>query len=172
MKLLKALLTIFMIIYLIQIFPLRSDPHILSFESIPIKFEDSDEIHMDPTEPEHIEIVPEDAQILMRIAAAEAKSEGVEGKALVMAVVLNRVKNEDFPDSIREVVFQKNQFSPIADGRYDTICVDQECCEALDSIVSGKYQEFTALYFDSCENSWASRNKEYIDTIGKHNFYK
>ena len=38
----------------------------------------------------------EDAEILLKIAMAEAEGESVEGKALVMLVVLNRVWSEGF----------------------------------------------------------------------------
>ena len=43
----------------------------------------------------------EDSEILLKIAMAEAEGESVEGKALVMLVVLNRVWSEDFPGSLR-----------------------------------------------------------------------
>lgn len=63
----------------------------------------------------------DDSYMLCKIAMAEAESEGVKGKALVMLVVLNRVWSDEFPDTIEEVIFQKNQFSPVANGRYDAI---------------------------------------------------
>lgn len=49
-----------------------------------------------------------DRELLAKIAMAEAESEPIEGKALVMLVVLNRVQSEDFPDTIEEVIFQEN----------------------------------------------------------------
>ena len=58
----------------------------------------------------------DDSYLLCKIAMAEAESEGVKGKALVMLVVLNRVWSNEFPDTIEEVIFQKNQFSPVANG--------------------------------------------------------
>ena len=59
---------------------------------------------------EIIDISYEDAQILMRIAQAEAESEGVEGKARVIKVVINRIKSSKFPNTAKEVIFQKRQF--------------------------------------------------------------
>lgn len=73
----------------------------------------------------------DDSYLLCKIAMAEAESEGVKGKALVMLVVLNRVWSNEFPDTIEEVIFQKNQFSPVANGRYDAVEPDEECYEAL-----------------------------------------
>lgn len=55
----------------------------------------------------------EDSQMLLKIAMAEAEGESVEGKALVMLVVLNRVWSDEFPGTIEEVIFQPKQFSPV-----------------------------------------------------------
>ena len=69
----------------------------------------------------------DDAYRLAKIAMAEAESEDTEGKALVMLVVLNRVWDDEFPDTIEEVIFQKGQFSPISNGRYDEVEPDEDC---------------------------------------------
>lgn len=47
-----------------------------------------------------------DAYLLEKVAMAEAESEDTEGKALVMLVVLNRVWDARFPDTIEEVIMQ------------------------------------------------------------------
>lgn len=73
----------------------------------------------------------DDAYKLAKIAMAEAESEDTEGKALVMLVVLNRVWDDEFPDTIEEVIFQKGQFSPIGNGRYDEVEPDEDCYRAL-----------------------------------------
>lgn len=68
----------------------------------------------------------DDAYRLAKIAMAEAESEDTEGKALVMLVVLNRVWSDEFPDTIEDVIFQKGQFSPISNGRYDEVEPDED----------------------------------------------
>lgn len=114
----------------------------------------------------------EDAYLLVKIAMAEAEGEGLEGKALVMLVVLNRVQSDEFPDSISEVIFQKGQFSPISNGRYDRVEPDQECYEALD-LVSEKWDESQGtLYFESASASnWHRNNLKFLFQYGKHYFY-
>lgn len=73
-----------------------------------------------------------DSDILLKIAMAEAEGEGIEGKALVMRVVLNRVADAEFPDSVEKVVFQAGQFEPVKDdGRYWNVEPDAECYKAL-----------------------------------------
>ena len=117
----------------------------------------------------------EDAQMLMKIAMAEAEGENVEGKALVMLVVLNRAWSDEFPDSIEAVLFQKNQFSPVADGgRYWTTEPNAECAEALALVESGWDESQGALYFESAANEqgWHSRSLEFLFQYGGHKFYR
>ena len=52
----------------------------------------------------------EEAQLLLQIAAAEAEGEGPDGQRMIMSVVLNRVESPDFPNSIKEVVYEPHQF--------------------------------------------------------------
>ena len=116
----------------------------------------------------------EDAELLMKIAMAEAEGESVEGKALVMLVVLNRVWSDEFPDTIEEVIFQPRQFSVTEPGgRYYTTEPDEGCREALALVSAGWDGSQGALYFESCENdSWHSRNLEYLFQEGNHRFYR
>lgn len=114
----------------------------------------------------------DEAQMLMKIAMAEAESDGIEGQAMVMAVVLNRVKDERFPDSIEEVIFQKNQFSPIVDGRYYKAEPDLNSHLALAEIEKGNFDDVDALYFENASESWQASNCKYIETVGHHRFYK
>ena len=53
-----------------------------------------------------------DYDALLRIVEAEAGGEDQDGKLLVANVVLNRVNNEMFPDTVFQVVMQKEQESP------------------------------------------------------------
>lgn len=113
-------------------------------------------------------------QILLRIAMAEAEGEGVYGKAYVIRVVLNRVQSEEFPDTIKKVVFQKNQFSPVRDnGRYWDVEPDAECYEAYNMIENGWDESAGALYFSRTGSSpWMQENTDFLYEIGNHSFYK
>ena len=64
----------------------------------------------------------EDLYVLSHIISAEAGNCGEEMLIAVGSVVLKRVADERFPDTIKEVVFQTEptlQYSPIRDGSYD-----------------------------------------------------
>lgn len=119
-----------------------------------------------------IDIDYEDAQMLMKIAQAEAEIDGEEGMAMVMAVVLNRVEDKRFPDSIKGVIFQEKQFSPIADGRYYQAEPDVNCHLALAEIEKGNYKWVDALYFENSKGSWQQEECDYLYTVGHHRFYK
>ena len=116
----------------------------------------------------------EDSYLLAKIAMAEAEGEDVEGKALVILVVLNRVWTDEFPGTIHDVIYQKSQFSPIANGRFDRVEPDEECYEALEMVMSGWDESDGALYFESekSADNWHSRHLEYLFTHGGHRFYK
>lgn len=115
-----------------------------------------------------------DAYLLEKIAMAEAESEDTEGKALVMLVVLNRVWDTRFPDTIEEVIMQDGAFTPVSNGRYDKVEPDADCMKAMELITVEHWDESQgALYFEkaSDESTWHSRNLQKLFTHGAHTFY-
>lgn len=117
--------------------------------------------------------VSEDAYLLAKIAMAEAESEDTEGKALVMLVVLNRVKADGFPNSIEDVIYQSKQFSPVASGRFDKVEPDADCWEALSLVeLDGWDESMGATYFESkSESTWHKKNLKFLFQHGNHYFY-
>jgi len=61
-------------------------------------------------------ISPEEFDLLARIITAEADSESYNTQVAVGACVLNRVDSPQFPDTIRDVIYQRNQFQPVGNG--------------------------------------------------------
>ena len=59
-----------------------------------------------------------DLYLLAKMIHAEAEGEPFLGKVAVGAVIMNRLHDPRFPNSIKEIIFQPGQFSPIADGRF------------------------------------------------------
>ena len=82
------------------------------------------------TEPKRSESVSkEDIELLALLTMAEAEGEPEEGKRLVIDTVLNRADfGGEFPNSIRGVIYQRNQFSSMWNGRVDR-------CYVMDEIV-------------------------------------
>lgn len=58
-----------------------------------------------------------DIDLLARVINAEARGEPYLGQVAVGAVIMNRVKSAEFPNTISGVVYQKGQFSSVKDGQ-------------------------------------------------------
>lgn len=57
-----------------------------------------------------------DLRYLTAIVYCEAGSESYKGKVAVANVVLNRVNNKKYPNTIKSVIYQKGQFTPARSG--------------------------------------------------------
>ena len=117
----------------------------------------------------------EDNYLLAKIAMAEAEGCNTRTKTLIIMCVLNRVWSDEFPDTIEEVIFQENQFSPIDNGRWDRVEPNEDCYEAVRIVMEAKYDySGGATYFENCadEDNWHSRNLEFLYESEGIRFYK
>lgn len=55
-------------------------------------------------------------RLMASIINCEAGGESYQGKLAVGIVVMNRVKSKAFPNTIRKVIYQRGQFSPVRNG--------------------------------------------------------
>lgn len=122
----------------------------------------------------------DDDYLLARIVMAEAEGCNMQTKTLVAMVVLNRVWSEQFPDTIHDVIFEQcangtYQFSPIGNGRWESVEPNEDCYEAIEIVKQSVYDySGGALYFENCtdEDNWHSRNLEYLYESEGIRFYK
>lgn len=115
-----------------------------------------------------------DLYLLSKMIHAEAEGEPFLGKVAVGAVIVNRLHSPLFPKSIKEIIYQPRQFSPIADGRFNSITLIQpESVEAAQLSLKGEDPTGGALYFYNPDkvsaNSWI-RTRPIIYIIGNHVF--
>ena len=111
---------------------------------------------------------------LSRVIFAESGNQPLEGKMAVGNVVLNRVANPIFPNTIHGVLAQKNQFSTYKAGRLANRVPNEGSVIAAKLVLDGGVVEEVenALWFDAmCSNSWAARHKSCLVIIGGHKFY-
>ncbi len=110
---------------------------------------------------------------LSRIIYAESGGEPLEGKIAVGNVVLNRVDNSRFPTTVYNVIFQKNQFSPVSSGSiYRT--PSAESVVAAKIALEGYEVAQDSLFFlnrSIARSRWMEKNCTYVATIGRHTFY-
>ena len=124
---------------------------------------------------ERKELSDDEEYLLAKIAMAEAEGCSTKTKELIILCVLNRVCSDEFPDTIEEVIFQKNQFSPIDNGRWDRVEPNEDCYEAVKAVMEAKYDYSAgATYFESCddEDNWHSRNLKLLYKSDGIRFYK
>ena len=124
----------------------------------------------------------QEIMVLERIVEAEAGGEDADGKLLVANVVLNRVVDEAFPNTVSEVVFQQSkgvtQFSPVANGRYDAVTISEESKEAVERALNGEDLSEGALYFAARKYAnpknmrWFDEHLTLLFQHGGHEFFK
>ncbi len=73
----------------------------------------------------------EEIRLIAAVTIAEAEGEPEEGQRLVIDTILNRVDSSYFPDTVYDVIYQKNQFSCMWDGRFERIESTAEMCELV-----------------------------------------
>ena len=122
-----------------------------------------------------------DYDSLLRIVEAEAGGEDEEGKLLIANVVLNRVNNEKFPDTVTDVIMQKGQgvaqFTPTVDGRFQNVTISEETYEAVERALYGEDISQGALYFcarhgaDSGRLQWFDQKLTKLFAYGNHEFF-
>lgn len=110
---------------------------------------------------------------LSRVIYRESGNQSLEGQMAVGNVVLNRVADPVFPDTVEGVLAQKNQFTTYKSGVLRRTEPSESSIIAAKLVLDGGVVKETkgALYFDCSSNSWAARNKQHIATFGDHNFY-
>ena len=102
----------------------------------------------------------EEEELLLKLGMAERGETGcTECIALVMRTVLNRVEGPKFSSTIRGVIYAQDQFTPVAEGTFESAVPNEACHEALDLVKRGWDESRGALYYEWCEGeSWHSRN--------------
>ena len=105
----------------------------------------------------------EQINLLSKLVAAEARGESYEGQVAVAAVVLNRVQDSRFPDSIEGVIYQKNAFSVVRNG-YIKAERTEESDKAVKDALYGNDPTNNAIYFWNPDISTCN----WINTLNPH----
>ena len=91
-----------------------------------------------------------DLDLMAAIIECEAGGEPYEGKIGVGAVVMNRVRSSQFPNTISEVIYQSGQFSPVASGKLASVLsrgARQDCYDAARDVFAGANTVGDCLFF-------------------------
>ncbi len=114
-----------------------------------------------------------DLNLLARLVYGEARGEPYTGQVAVAAVVLNRVKNSSFPNSIAGVIYQNGAFDVVADGQIN-LKPNSTAIKAAQDALNGWDPTYGAIYYfnpKTATNKWIWSRPMTV-TIGNHRFCK
>ena len=114
-----------------------------------------------------------DRDLLARVVSAEARGEPYEGQVAVAAVILNRVRDSRFPNTIAGVVYQTHAFESVSNGTVYAPPADSAVRAAQDAL-NGWDPSGGALFFwnpAKATSQWVW-SRPIIKQIGNHVFAK
>lgn len=113
--------------------------------------------------------------LLARLINGEARGEPYKGQVAVGAVVMNRVKSSEFPDTISGVIYQKGQFSCVTDGQFNkAIDENSTVYKAAQEAINGSDPTNGCIFFynpKTSKSKWLYTRTTVV-TIGSHRFAK
>ena len=114
----------------------------------------------------------ERVQLLARAINGEARGESYEGQVAVGAVILNRVRDPNFPNTIAGVIYQPGAFTAVDDGQINVpIDPNSSVVKAAQDAMDGWDPTDGCIYYwnpATATSSWIWSRK-IVTTIGKHN---
>lgn len=115
-----------------------------------------------------------DYKLLAKITQVEAGYESYEGQLAVANVILNRVKDSRFPETIYDVIYSGKQFPAAHNGKLDKSVPNASVLRAVKDALNGKNNVEDAVYFFNPDVSKGSfwSGLDVVTTIGNHSFAK
>lgn len=109
--------------------------------------------------------------LLARTIYAEGRGEPYTGQVAIGAVVLNRVRDDAFPNTISGVVYQKHAFTAVSDGQIN-LTPNETAMKAARDAINGWDPTGGALYYYNpavATSAWIF-DRQTVTVIGKHVF--
>jgi N-acetylmuramoyl-L-alanine amidase len=101
----------------------------------------------------------------------ESRGEPYIGQVAVAAVILNRVSNPSFPNTVSGVIFEPGAFTAVSDGQI-YLTPNETAKKAVLDAVNGWDPSESALYYfnpDTATSAWIWSRPQ-IKQIGRHIF--
>ena len=111
--------------------------------------------------------------LLAKVIYGEARGEPYTGQVAVGAVVMNRVRSSQFPNTISGVIYQSGAFDAVSDGQIN-LTPDETAKKAAQDALNGWDPTYGAIYYfnpSTATNKWIWSRPMTV-TIGKHRFCK
>lgn len=99
--------------------------------------------------------------------------EAFKCKLHVAQVILNRVESDLFPDTVHDVIHQRNAFTPLLDGRYYTVDISQVTIDACRAALLSSTPDTTqgCVFFSSGTTECSYGYYVFTDEVG-HSFFQ
>ena len=112
-----------------------------------------------------------DVYLLAKTIYAEGRGEPYSGQVAIGAVVMNRIRSPQFPNTVSGVVYQKHAFTAVSDGQIN-LTPNETAMQAARDAMNGWDPSGGALYYYNpavATSSWIF-SRETITVIGRHVF--
>lgn len=112
-----------------------------------------------------------DVYLLAKTIYAEGRGEPYTGQVAIGAVVLNRIRSKNFPNTVSGVVYQKHAFTAVTDGQIN-LTPNETAMRAARDAINGWDPTGGALYYYNpavATSSWIF-DRQTVTVIGKHVF--
>ena len=112
-----------------------------------------------------------DVYLLAKTIYAEGRGEPYTGQVAIGAVIMNRIRSAQFPNTVSGVVYQKNAFTAVLDGQIN-LTPNETAMNAARDAINGWDPTGGALYYYNpavATSSWIF-DRQTITIIGKHVF--
>ena len=124
------------------------------------------ELEVKPINKEKTTMSNEEIELIALVTMAEAEGEPEEGKRLVIDTILNRVDHKRFPNTVSDVIYQKDQFTSIWNGRLNSCYASDYICKLVKEEVESR-KDSNVIFFRT------SRYSDYgspMFQVGRHYF--
>lgn len=116
-------------------------------------------------------VTQNEKNLLARAITGEARGESYVGQVAVGAVIMNRVKNPSFPNSMAGVIYEPWAFTAVNDGQIN-MQPTESCMKAAQDAINGWDPSEGSLYYwnpATATNKWIW-SRQIKKVIGKHYF--
>lgn len=119
-------------------------------------------------------ITDEEIEMLKYIVEQETRGGSYKHKCIVTNVILNRVEDKRFPNTVKEVLFQKNQFSSLWNYYQKRREPDEKTERAVNDVLNGRVEDESngSLYFHSMKSDGWFSSLSFVMEIEGHRFFK
>ena len=119
-------------------------------------------------------ITDEEIEMLKYIVEQETRGGSYRHKCIVTNVVVNRVKDSRFPNTVKGVLLQKNQFSSTWNYYQKRNKPDEKTENAVNNVLNGKERDESngALYFHSMSSDGWFSSLSFVMEMEGHRFFK